>query len=149
MADHGMDEHVRQLDELMVRLQRVMHRRANMGTMGLTATQVFILGFLDKHGQAKASDVARIAGLSPGAVTQVCDELVRLGFVARSRSNKDRRVVHISITEAGRDKLESIRRSRSKQLADFLRQLGDDDAQAFLRLVGRLVEVAEREYIES
>ncbi|MCL6548613.1 MAG: MarR family transcriptional regulator [Alicyclobacillus sp.] len=144
-----MDEQVRRLDDLMVRLQRVMHRKSTEGVMGLTATQAFILGFLDKRGQAKASDIARVAGLSPGAVTQVCDELVRLGLVGRSRSTEDRRVVHIDITDRGRERLESIRKARSARLAEFLRQLGEHDAEVFLNLVGRLVDIAEREYLES
>ncbi|WP_188882695.1 MarR family winged helix-turn-helix transcriptional regulator [Alicyclobacillus cellulosilyticus] len=137
------EQKVRQLEDLMARLQRLMHIRHTPHRFGLTTSQVFILRFLDKVGCAKASDIARVAGLSPGAVTQVCDELVRLRLVQRKRSADDRRVVNVSLTEEGRQRLEHIRSVQVRRLMEVLYQLGPDDTEAFLRIMRRLVETVE------
>ncbi len=137
------------LEELFARFHRVMHSHFTSSTLGLTASQVFILRFLATCPQAKASDIAKAAGLSPGAVTQVCDELVRMGYVERSRSTDDRRVVYITITDSGRAKIDEIRKLRIQQADAILRQLGQSDAEEFVRIVKRIVEIVEKDALSQ
>lgn len=144
MATQDVQKHLKAVDDLMARLQRSMTNKAYFKESQLTASQVFILRYLDKCPQAKASDIAKVAGLSPGAVTQVCDELVKFGYIERSRSNDDRRVVHIALTDAGAEQLDSVRRRRSEHIARLLTELGPDDAQEFIRIIGRVVEIVEK-----
>lgn len=144
MTDWANDERLRELDDYMARLLRVLQSRAASAQLcGLTATQAFILRHLDRHSRAKASDIAKAVGLSPGAITQVCDELVRTDMIYRERSETDRRVVHISISEAGRGMLDDIRTSRTRSLYQVIRLLGQDDAGEFIRLMGRVVSIIE------
>jgi DNA-binding MarR family transcriptional regulator len=146
LQDGGMSEYLRQMEELLARLQRVMSSSKTLiAEHGLTGSQVFILRYLDHCAQAKASDIARFAGLSPGAVTQVCDDLVRMGLVERTRSNDDRRVVHIHITEEGRRRLEQVRILRGRRILAVLNKLGPEDTREFVRLITRFVEIAEAE----
>ncbi|MBX6353534.1 MAG: MarR family transcriptional regulator [Thermoflavifilum sp.] len=144
MAPMDAGEHrARQLDELMARLHRLMTVKSDHASLGLTASQVFILRYLDRCDVAKASDIARVSGLSPGAVTQVCDELVRQGLVQRERSTDDRRVVHIRITGQGRDKLEQIRKLRMERMKGILDKLDPDDLDHFLRTMHRIIDIVE------
>jgi len=145
MAD--MNALLWKMDDLMARLQRLMMFHATIATeKGLTASQIFILRYLEKCPQAKASDIAKIAGLSPGAVTQVCDELVKMAYVERSRSTDDRRVVHTTLTAAGRKQLDEIRQQRIARMMDIVKQLDAEEATAFVGLLGRVVEVAEKDF---
>ncbi|MCL6444947.1 MAG: MarR family transcriptional regulator [Alicyclobacillus sp.] len=130
---------LRRLEDLMARLQRLMQAKTGHPG-GLTLSQVFVLRILDHRGQAKASDIAKITGLSPGAITQVCDELERLQFVSRSRSSDDRRVVHIALTEAGRQKLEEIRRERTARMRQLFEYLGPEDVEQLIRIIERIVQ---------
>lgn len=143
------EQQTRRLEDLMARLQRVMYKESVHKSTGMTTSQIFILRYLDKHQQRKASDIAKVAGLSPGAVTQVCDELVRLGLVDRARSTEDRRVVHVRITDAGRSRLEGIRRRRAEQTQRILQLLGPRDSEEFMRIIGRVVEMVETETMEG
>lgn len=143
------EQQTRRLEDLMARLQRVMYKESVQKSTGMTTSQIFILRYLDKHQQRKASDIAKVAGLSPGAVTQVCDELVRLGLVDRARSTEDRRVVHVRITDAGRSRLEGIRRRRAEQTQRILQLLGPRDSEEFMRIIGRVVEMVETETMEG
>jgi DNA-binding MarR family transcriptional regulator len=142
MDTQNIQQQLKQFEDLMARFQR-MNFHAMRKETNLTTSQVFILRFLDKCPQAKASDVAKVSGLSPGAVTQVCDELVKFGYIERTRSNDDRRVVHIALTAAGATQIDIIRKLRSEQIAKILAQLGTEDAQEFIRIIGRVVEIVE------
>lgn len=144
MTENDGHKQLNTFEELMARFQRVVHMQSVSKFLGLTASQVFILRFLDTKEHAKASDIARVSGLSPGAVTQVCDELVRTDLVERSRSDDDRRVVYINITPQGRSRLAEVRSVRSQWMLKILNQLGDEDAQEFMRILQRVVEIVER-----
>ena len=49
-----------------------------------------------------ASDIASDLGHDSGALTRVVDQLERRGYLQRSRSTKDRRVVELKLTPAGK-----------------------------------------------
>lgn len=148
MPSEDRQQQVRMLDDLMARLYRAMNAQHIIKNVGLTGTQSFVLRHLHKHDQSKASDLAKVALLSPGAVTQVCDELVRLGLVERTRSVDDRRVVYVNITDAGQRKLEEITQIRSRKMVDLLDKLGAD-GDTFVRIVGRVVEIIEQNAKEA
>lgn len=137
------DDALRRLDDVMARMQRSMHVHSLAKRIGMTKTQVYILWYLGKDGCAKSSDIARIVGLSPGAVTQVCDELVRMNLVERLRSESDRRVVNISLTEQGAEKLEQMHRLRSRGLKRMMRLLGERDVDELIRILNRVVDFIE------
>lgn len=144
-------EQVLKLDDFFLRLQRTMHTQVQtvVQRFHMTASQLFILRYVDKHGPTKASDIAKSAGLSPGAVTQVCDELVRIQCVDRTRSDDDRRVVYIEVTDVGRDRLNEIRQTQFAGTEHILAQLGPEDAENFVRIVGRVVEIAEKAALQK
>lgn len=131
------------LDTIMERFFRGMRSHFTEDKFGLTHTQAFVLRHLSLVPQAKSSDLARIAGLSPGAITQVCDELVRLGYVERVRSSEDRRVVYVILTERGRSHLRELTRNRAAKIAELLDKLGESDARKFVELLERLVAILD------
>lgn len=55
-----------------------------------------------------ASDLCREMRHDPGALTRVLDQLEQRGFIARERSQQDRRVVELHLSDAGRAKLEEV-----------------------------------------
>lgn len=146
--------YLQQMEDLLARLQRVMSHDRVLKKFNMTASQMFILRYLAQCRRAKASDIAKMAGLSPGAVTQVCDELERSEWVERTRSNEDRRVVYISITPQGQNRLEEIRQLRSNNMMDIFSKLGEHDAGEFVRIMGQVVAIVEArqrdaEHLES
>lgn len=54
-------------------------------------------------GSLRMTDLAAQCRYSPSAVTRVSDRLEHLGYATRRASPADRRVVHLEITDAGRD----------------------------------------------
>ncbi|GMA60515.1 MarR family transcriptional regulator [Alicyclobacillus fastidiosus] len=140
-------DQVRKLDNILERLFRAMKARGGIET-GLTTTQLFVMRYLSYNDDVKSSDIARIAGLSPGAITQVCDELVRLGYVERTRSKDDRRVVFVALTDEGRANVKDWLARRAIRLSQLLDKMGRKDADALTELLERLVNVVETESIE-
>jgi DNA-binding MarR family transcriptional regulator len=136
----------RELGEQISRLKHIMYVRPVEKGYGLTASQMFILRYLDKRVTAKASDISRACGLSPGAVTQICDELEALGLVARNRSQEDRRVVIINLTDLGVAKLEEIRRHVTDRFVNIVAQVPLHEMEQFMQVFRKIIALSENEF---
>lgn len=137
------NEQFEAFEEVMSRFQHIIKQHHQEKDFGFTTSQMFILRYLMQSPDAKASDIARASGLSPGAVTQVCDELVKEGLVERTRSVDDRRVVHIQITDSGKDVFDRFREARRARMRAILLKMGQEDAREFVRIFNRVVDILE------
>ena len=82
-----------------------LYRRLLAGALkayGLTQMEMDVLLFLANNpGLDTARDIVALRGLAKSQVSQAVELLVGKGFLARSPSQRDRRIVHLAITEAG------------------------------------------------
>lgn len=60
------------------------------------------------HGQLRMADLAAQVALSPSGLTRAVDKIEEAGLVARVSCPSDRRGAFVQLTEAGRERLESI-----------------------------------------
>ena len=81
----------------------------------LSYAQYGLLFGLADRGELSASELAGLADVAPATATQMLDSLVAAGFVSRSRSERDRRIVLVSLTSGGRE-LVTARRARYEAL---------------------------------
>jgi len=81
----------------------------------LSYAQCGLLFGLADRGELSASELAGLADVAPATATQMLDSLVAGGFVERSRSDRDRRMVLVSLTARGSD-LVAARRARYEAL---------------------------------
>ena len=93
---------------LLVKLADDVMARAEdpLAALGLSGRQYTVLAILDSDAPPSQLDLAGMCGLLPAQIVAVIDELERRGFVARQRSESDRRRSVVTLTEAGREILE-------------------------------------------
>jgi DNA-binding MarR family transcriptional regulator len=83
----------------------------------LTSSQLRALFALDGKDAVPAGQLARAADLNPATITAMLDSLARDGIIERRPDPGDRRVILVSLTEAGQD-LMAERRERWFSLWD-------------------------------
>ncbi|GAB5099732.1 MULTISPECIES: MarR family winged helix-turn-helix transcriptional regulator [unclassified Caballeronia] len=76
--------------------------------LGITGTQASIMFMLAVGKCATAADIAREYGIDASAVTRLIDRLEKRGLLSRVRSEADRRVVRLALTEDGRVMAEQV-----------------------------------------
>jgi MarR family 2-MHQ and catechol resistance regulon transcriptional repressor len=87
----------------------LLSRIAERHTIGdLTFSQFAVLEALYHLGPMTAGEVSQKILKSGSNLTLVIDNLERDGLVRRERGVKDRRVIHLHLTEAGKVKLEAV-----------------------------------------
>lgn len=95
------------------------------GFEGLRPTHNAVLRFLDEDG-TRASELARRSGLTRQALTQIVDDLGRLGYVTRRDDPDDRRAKLVVYTERGRDGFRASRAIIADLERDVRRRLGHE-----------------------
>ncbi len=107
----------------------------------LSHAQFELLIELDERGELSTGELAIAARITPASVTQILDALVESGYVERTRSESDRRVVRASLTALGRARVEA---KRANWQSRWERALGDvpaRDLKAATRVLERLGEM--------
>ena len=73
-----------------------------MAELGITSQQGSILFMVASGKCVVAAELAREYGIDASAVTRLIDRLEKRGLITRLRSEEDRRVVRLALTEEGR-----------------------------------------------
>ena len=94
-----------ELRYLILAVQREGSRRlaARLRDAGLTPAQAEVLDVLRDRAPLSLAELGRLLVCETGSPSRLVDALVQRGLVARTPSPQDRRVVSLTLTEAGRE----------------------------------------------
>lgn len=106
-------------------------QRAAAGT-GLSATALGVLDDLARRDAVSQRELAGGLGVAPATLTPVLDALDSAGRISRQRDPADRRVLRVSITEAGRDVRAVAHAAVEAELAERLPGV-DPDRESVIR----------------
>jgi DNA-binding MarR family transcriptional regulator len=109
----------------------------------LTLSQWSALVTVETQGPVRIGDVAEREGVSAATATRLVAGLEELGLVARATDAVDRRSWLVTLTPAGRAKLEWARRRRTERLAQRLSTLAPADVQRLLDVLPVLESLVE------
>ena len=117
MTDHELASTLRLV---VARLGRRMRRHA---VGGLTPSQYSVLASLGRTGPVRASELAKVEGMSPPTLSRVLARLDELELLARDVDPGDGRASLLAASERGRGVLSATREERTARLADSLAAL--------------------------
>ena len=80
--------------------------------------QMVLLRVLVQKGKASPKELAEALSVTTGNVTGLLDKLEAAGLVTRTRSAKDRRVVHIELTAKARQRFRKVQRAAVDMLSE-------------------------------
>ncbi|MGI8333207.1 MarR family winged helix-turn-helix transcriptional regulator [Actinomadura scrupuli] len=107
---------------------------------GLSPAGFFLLRILSGEDGLRAGEVARRLSTTPATVTSVVDTLERNGHVERRRDGRDRRVVRLHITGAGRRLAKETGQAIGGDLWRLLDVVDQADEPAVRRYLLTLIE---------
>lgn len=99
-------------EDVLIAIRKIIratdiHSRQLTKSVGLTAPQLLVMQAINHLGAVAISRLSSEVSLSQATVTTIIDRLERRGYLARQRSERDKRVVHALLTDAGREALEN------------------------------------------
>jgi DNA-binding MarR family transcriptional regulator len=85
--------------------------------------QLRVLTLMSAHGSLTLGGVAAALGVHPSNATRMCDRLVAAGYVDRQDDPEDRRQLRLTLTEAGRQLVESVMAHRRMAVRRAMAQM--------------------------
>jgi MarR family transcriptional regulator, organic hydroperoxide resistance regulator len=114
---------------------------------GLTGSQLWAMKLLADGAPKKVSELARHMYLHPATVVGILDRLEAKGLVTRTRSQEDRRVVEIDLTEQGKEVVARAPEVAQGLLVKGLAALPDEQFSRVAEGMGQVVRILEAEHI--
>lgn len=113
---------------------------AGMQAHDLTATQWGPLLLMARGRGDTAADLARATAVDTGAMTRMLDRLQAKGLLERKRSDADRRVVHLALTDEGKQVSEQIPYCLAQVLNQHLTGFSEAELDQLKSLLRRMLD---------
>jgi DNA-binding MarR family transcriptional regulator len=124
------------------------YRRLLAEQLGVSVTEIVVLGHLFNYGPMTPREIADWLGFSTGATTGVLDRAERAGLLTRRANPADRRSVVITLSANGKRALTWMYKRTNDYLSEALEGYSEDELDRLatvMRLVGESLQVATPE----
>ena len=132
------------LDALFRRLM-LTRQPAEEQSLELSREEVRALILLRSSGRSIMSDFAGALGIPLSTATHTIDRLVHKGLVLRVRSDQDRRVVQVEMSEAGKTLHAALRAKHQAMALSWLEPLSHGERETFLKMMAKIADGATPE----
>jgi MarR family 2-MHQ and catechol resistance regulon transcriptional repressor len=120
------------------KLRRTVY--AGLSDTRLTESQVNVLELLHKLGPLPQKEIAKNLSVTGGNITMVVDNLQKRDLVNRKRWEEDRRVVHVNLTDLGKETIESFIPLHVKRVIGALDGLEQQEQEQLHSLCEKLIQ---------
>jgi len=119
--------------------------REELSTIGISGPQYGVLRILQLRGDRTMGEISGELLVTAGNVTGLVDRLVQEGWVRRRSHVRDKRVVRIGLTEAGRELVKQASETHHRLLTKIFSVYSEEDKKALAVLLDRLESTLSRE----
>ena len=106
----------------------------------ISVNDMHIIDVVGIQQQQNMSTVARTLGVTAGTLTIAVNHTVKKGYIQRMRSQEDRRVVLISLTEKGEKAYRHHQNFHEKMVLAVLKDLNVEETEALTTALTKLQE---------
>lgn len=114
-----------------------------IGQYGLTPSQLELLLMVKARSTITAKELAGQLHMTPGGITQFVEALVQSGYIQRTQDSFDRRITHLTISDAGRKKLAALKQHRLCIMEQIMCDLTSGELQVMLRVQQKMLRQME------
>jgi DNA-binding MarR family transcriptional regulator len=113
--------------------------RAVCDKYGLTQTEVDVIAFLfNNPGRDTASEIVEIRMLPKANISQAVESLICKKLLLRSRDTRDRRRIHLTLTEKAVNIIPDIQKARQCFYDVLFREFTNSERQLYVKMSRRI-----------
>lgn len=129
-----IDEQIKRLEDLGAILVRGLQLVGSAGPFGgeLSFSQYLILQTLLEKEAMRMNELARTLGVSKANVTGLVDRMVRARLIDRMRSDEDRRVVFVTLTQKGRRTVQRMLNTQRREWRRIMEAIPTRNLEIFM-----------------
>ncbi len=133
------------LNELLVKLFRSINTIEEQAIRteeyrDVTVNDIHVIEAIGLDAPRNMTSVARALAVTTGTLTIAMNSLVKKGYVQRVRSEEDRRVVLVSLTEKGKKAFLHHKQFHDEMISRVVKGLTEQEQEVLRRSLGNLLE---------
>lgn len=133
------------LNFLIDNLQKVLYPEDWIKVdLTLSKTELLTLLIVDRNGEIIMSQIADYIRVPLSTATGIVDRLVKNGYLKRERSESDRRIVSIQLTEKGTTILQDFKESLAEYVDRIDQVLTDEERRLLFNLFLKITKVLDQ-----
>ncbi|MEV4886354.1 MarR family transcriptional regulator [Chitinophaga ginsengisegetis] len=145
MASGNPNQLAAQLRPLLARLVRKL-RKLSPANEQLSQSERSVLVLLDQHDYLLSAELAVMEKMTPQSMGQLLQHLFQQDLINRTASPDDKRKIHISLSAAGKERMQRVRKERNEWLSKAISEVCTKEEQAILQAaIGPLSKLVEYE----
>lgn len=113
--------------------------------MKFSKTEIFTILYLDKRKETTMTELVEYINVPMSTATGIVNRLVKKGYIARERSETDRRIVVLRLTDEGSGLLQKLKDLIYKYLDMILSGLTDEEKQFLGRVALKIINNLENQ----
>jgi len=112
----------------------------------LSVAELHTLDAIGPYGEKTMTETATALGITTGTLSVAIERLVRKGYVQRRKDERDRRIVRISLTRAGKLAYRMHAKFRTLLVRRILEPLSEDQKELLVHMVKNIDDFLEEQY---
>ena len=104
----------------------------------ITMSHIIVLELLYEKKHSIMTELAKSLNLTMSATTAIIDKMVEIRLVNRNRSEKDRRIVEVSLTKKGTTTTAKVLNNRLEMVKEMFFVLTKSEKQQYLKLLRKV-----------
>ena len=134
---------------LLNKVNQIQKKPRNYGTDSvLYQSEIHIMEAVSHYENTNASELAKILGVTNGAIAQVADKLIKKGFIEKYRILNNKKEVYYRVTARGEIAVaghEKERKERYSNVFRYLNSLSPNNIKAINSFIDKMIESWPRE----
>jgi DNA-binding MarR family transcriptional regulator len=126
------------VQDILKQFQSVHAAAANGPHVELNMQELRLVEFLGNEGPRMMRELAEYLTVAVNSVTSIVDNLERKELVRRHRSEEDRRVIRVELTDPGREVYQSLVEVNLRLFRTMLGALTEDEQEIFMVLFRKI-----------
>lgn len=141
-------------DEVLINLRKInqmidIHSRYLVKEVGLTGPQLTILNEVNRQGDMSTGELAKAISVSQATITGILERLEKKELIKRTRSDKDRRKVYVSVTTTCKALLEHAPPPLQESFVSSFHELENWEQLMILSSLQRIVGLMDAKKIDA
>lgn len=111
----------------------------------ISVNDMHVIEAIGLEKENRSSSVAKRLSITMGSLTKAIDGLTDKGYVIRTRSEEDKRVVLLALTEKGKKAYKHFRNFHEELIHQIMAQLSETEQKVLAKALGKLAVYLRRE----
>lgn len=113
----------------------------------LSLSEVRVLYEIDKTENCTAKMLSQTLLLDPGYLSRMLKSFQKNGFIERYQSPLDRREQYLSLSPAGREKVNALNAKSDEQIVGILNLLSEEEREELVHCMKKIEQILEVTYV--